>query len=56
MLETESLVDITIPQDAKLTVCGDIHGTLYADSGNIVLLIISFRGFRCLPAKAIIIV
>ncbi|GES96794.1 serine/threonine-protein phosphatase 5 [Rhizophagus clarus] len=29
MLETPSLVDITIPQDSKLTVCGDVHGQYY---------------------------
>jgi hypothetical protein len=28
MLETPTLVDITIPQNSKLTVCGDIHGKL----------------------------
>ncbi|RGB36536.1 Metallo-dependent phosphatase-like protein, partial [Rhizophagus diaphanus] len=29
MLETPSLVDITIPQDSNLTVCGDVHGQYY---------------------------
>ncbi|CAB4477867.1 unnamed protein product [Rhizophagus irregularis] len=29
MLETPTLVDITIPQNSKLTVCGDIHGQFY---------------------------
>ncbi|CAG8671082.1 12365_t:CDS:10 [Acaulospora morrowiae] len=29
MSETPSLVEITIPQDCKLTVCGDIHGQFY---------------------------
>ncbi|RIA82021.1 Metallo-dependent phosphatase-like protein [Glomus cerebriforme] len=29
MLETPSLVDITIPQSSKLTVCGDVHGQYY---------------------------
>jgi serine/threonine-protein phosphatase 5 len=28
MLETPTLVDITIPQNSRLTVCGDIHGKL----------------------------
>lgn len=32
MLETPSLVDITIPQDSNLTVCGDVHGMLNSDS------------------------
>jgi len=29
MLETPSLVDITIPQNSNLTVCGDVHGQYY---------------------------
>jgi serine/threonine-protein phosphatase 5 len=31
MLETPSLVDIAIPQNSKLTVCGDVHGRLNGD-------------------------
>ncbi|KAF0492478.1 protein phosphatase 5 [Gigaspora margarita] len=29
MLELPSLVDVTIPQNCKLTVCGDVHGQFY---------------------------
>src|ERR1700710_2150727 len=29
MLESPSLIDIDIPEDSKLTVCGDTHGQYY---------------------------
>ncbi|KAI8338341.1 Metallo-dependent phosphatase-like protein [Chlamydoabsidia padenii] len=29
MMQAPSLIDITIPKDGKLTVCGDVHGQFY---------------------------
>lgn len=26
MMEAPSLIDLTVPKDGKLTVCGDVHG------------------------------
>ncbi|KAL1932684.1 hypothetical protein VTP01DRAFT_8362 [Rhizomucor pusillus] len=29
MMEAPSLIDLTVPKDGKLTVCGDVHGQFY---------------------------